>query len=60
MERYTSMADKLAAVNKDTALSTLLVDQLIERITVISPEHVSIQFSFESGFECVKEVLRNG
>ena len=59
MERYTSIADKLAAVDKDTALSTLLVDQLIERVTVNGPDDVSINFAFESGFERVMEVLGN-
>lgn len=57
--RYTSMADKLAAVDKDTALSSLLVNQLIERITVNGPDDVSIDFAFESGFERVMEVLGN-
>ena len=57
MAQYTSMADKLAAVDQDTALSSLLVDQLIERITVNGPEDVSIQFAFESEFGRVMEVL---
>ena len=59
MERHTSMADKLAAVDKDTVLSALLVDQLIERVTVNGPDDVSIKFSFEGGFERVMEVLEN-
>ena len=57
--RYTSMADKLAAVDKDTALSALLVDQLIGRVTVNGPDDVSIDFAFESSFERVMEVLGN-
>lgn len=57
--RYTSMADKLAAVDKDTALSALLVNQLIGRVTVNGPHDVSIDFAFESGFERVMEVLGN-
>ena len=57
MAQYTSMADKLAAVDQDTDLSALLVDQLIERITVNGPEDVSIHFAFESEFERVMEVL---
>ena len=57
MEHYTSIADKLAAVDKDTELSSLLVNQLIERITVNSPNDVFIDFAFESGFERVREVL---
>ncbi len=57
VEQYTSMADKLAAMDKDTALSALLVNQLIQRVTVNGPEDVSIDFSFESGFERVREVL---
>ena len=59
MKRYTSMADKLAAVDKDTALSSLLVNQLIERVMVNGPDDVSISFAFESGFERVMEVLGN-
>ena len=57
MKHYTSMADKLAAVDKDTALSSLLVNQLIKRITVNGPDDVSIDFAFESDFERVMEVL---
>ena len=57
--RYTSMADKLAAVDKNTALSALLVNQLIGKVTVNGPEDVSIDFAFESGFERVMEVLGN-
>ena len=59
MERCTSMADKLAAVDKDTTLSALLVEQLIERVTVNGPDDVSVKFSFEGGFERVMEVLGN-
>ena len=57
VERYATLADRLAAVNEDTALSALLVDQLIERVTVNGPEDISVQFTFESGFERVREVL---
>ena len=59
LDRYTCMADKLAAVDKDTVLSALLVNQLIERVTVNSLDDVSIDFAFESGFERVMEVLGN-
>lgn len=59
MEHYTSMADKLAAAGKDTTLSALLVNQLIERVTVNGPNDVSIDFSFDGGFERVMEVLGN-
>lgn len=59
MERFTGMADKLAAAGKDTTLSALLVNQLIERVTVNGPDDISIKFSFENGFERVMEVLGN-
>ena len=59
MEHFSSMADKLAAAGKDTTLSALLVDQLIERVTVNGPDDISIKFSFENGFERVREVLGN-
>ena len=54
---YISMADRLAGISKDSKLSALLVEQLIERITVNGPEDIVIQFRFESGFERVAEVL---
>ena len=57
MERFTSMADKLAAADGDTALSALLVDQLIERVTVNGPNDVSIDFAFENSFDRIREVL---
>ena len=59
VQRYTSMADKLAAAGKDESLSALLVNQLIERVTVNSQDDVSIDFSFDGGFERVMEVLGN-
>ena len=59
MERYTDIAKRLAAVSEYTALSALLVNQLIERVTVNGPDDVSIDFSFEGGFERVMEVLGN-
>lgn len=57
MERCTDMAGRLAAVSTDTALSALLVDQLIERIIVNSAEDIQVKFKFESGFERLMEVL---
>ena len=59
MERYTDMAERLAAVGTDTALSALLVNQLIERVTVNSAEDIHVKFKFESGFERLMEVLEN-
>lgn len=57
MERCTDMAGRLTAVSTDTALSALLVDQLIERIIVNSAEDIQVKFKFESGFERLMEVL---
>ena len=56
---YISMADRLAGISKDRKLSALLVEQLIERVTVNGPEDVLIQFRFESCFERVAEVLED-
>lgn len=56
---YNSLADRLAAVDNDTSLSSLLVDQLIERVTVNSPTDVTVKFRFESGFEQLMEVLED-
>lgn len=54
---YSSLADMLAGIGKDTALSSPLVGQLIERVTVNSRTDISIRFRFESGFERVEEVI---
>ena len=59
MERCTSLADKLAEVGENTSLSALLVEQIIERVTVNGPDDISIQFRFEDDFEQVMEVLDN-
>lgn len=53
------IADKLAEVDKDTALTAQLVEKLIQRVTVNGPDDVSIDFTFENGFERVREVLEN-
>ena len=57
---YISMADRLAGIGKDSKLSALLVEQLIERVTVNGPEDIAVRFRFESGFEHVSEVLADG
>ena len=57
---YFTLADRLAAVGADTSLSALMVDQLIERVTVNSKEDISVVFRFESGFDRVAEVLADG
>lgn len=54
---YPCLADRLAAVDKDTALSALLVEQIIERVTVNSSYDVTIRFRFESGFDSLMEIL---
>lgn len=56
---YSRLAEKLAEVDGDTTLTARLVDLLIERITVNSPEDISIRFRFDSGFERIAEVLAN-
>ena len=59
MERYTDIAKRLAAVSEDTALSALLVNQLIDCVTVSSAEDIHVKFKFESGFERLMEVLED-
>ena len=60
VKQYASLVDKLAAVNEDTTLSALLVEQTIERIIVHRADDVSIDFTFNNGFERVMELLGNG
>lgn len=54
---YIIMADMMAKVDTDTALTVQIVNTLIERITVSGPEDIAIDFRFESGFDELLEVL---
>jgi len=56
-EAYFNLADRLAAVSEDTALTAALVDQVIERVTVNGHDDISIQFRFESDFDRLLGVL---
>lgn len=54
---YISMADMMAKVDTDTALTAQIVNTLIECITVSGPEDIAIDFRSESGFDELMEVL---
>ena len=49
--------DMLDAAREGVALDPLLVDKLIERITISGPEEVSIQFKFRDSFDRLREVM---
>lgn len=57
MKQYVSLADRLSEVDENTTLSALLVDQLIERVTVNGSDDITIEFRFENGFAALKEVI---
>ena len=59
MKKYVSLTDRLAEVDENTELSALLVDQLIDRITVNGPDDVFIQFRFANDFASLKEMMQN-
>ncbi len=44
LKHYSTLAEQLATVDKDTTLTTSLIDQVIERVTISGPEDISIQF----------------
>ena len=54
---YATLASRLAAVSKDTALTANLVRNTIERIVVNSQTDISVKFSFRDAFEEVMEAL---
>ncbi len=56
VKNCTSLADKLAAAEKDKTLSSRLVEQVIERVTVSGPGDVAIQFRFE---DSVARIVRS-
>ncbi len=49
--------DMLDAAREGAALDPLLVDKVIERVTVSGPEEVSIQFKFRDSFDRLREVM---
>ncbi len=57
LKQYFTLAERLASVNKDTALTAALVEQVIARVTVSGSEDVSIQFRFAGEFENLMEAL---
>ncbi len=57
LKHYFTLAERLAAVDRDTVLTASLVDQVVERVTVSGPEDVSIQFRFADEFEWLLEAL---
>ena len=54
---YATLASKLAAVGKDTALTASLVQSTIEHIVINSPTDISVKFSFCDAFEDIMEAL---
>ena len=56
---YASLASKLASVGKNTALTSALVNGVIEQITVNGADDISIRFSFRDAFAEVMEVLED-
>ena len=57
--RYLSLAERLTAVEKSADLTAAFVNQVIESVTVNGPDDISVRFSFESDFDCLKEVLQD-
>ena len=60
VSQYSSLAEKLAGIHKDTALTAQFVEQLIERITVNGPKEINIRFRFENAFPGLDEVFQGG
>ena len=55
--RYLSIADRLKAVKKSADLTAAFVSQVIESVTVNSPDDISVSFSFRDDFDGLMEVL---
>lgn len=55
--RYLSLADRLKAVRKSADLTAAFVSQVIESVTVNSPDDISVSFSFRDDFDGLMEVL---
>lgn len=55
--RYLSLADRLKAVRKSADLTASFVSQVIESVTVNSPDDIAVSFSFRDDFDGLMEVL---
>lgn len=55
--RYLSLADRLKTVKKSADLTASFVSQVIESVTVNSPDDISVSFSFRDDFDGLMEVL---
>ena len=55
--RYLSLADRLKAVRKSADLTASFVSQVIESVTVNSPDDIAVSFSFRDDFDGLIEVL---
>ena len=55
--RYLSLADRLKAIKKSADLTAAFVSQVIESVTVNSPDDISVSFSFRDDFDGLMEVL---
>lgn len=60
VQEYIFLSDQFAKVNMDTELTEQMVDQMIERVIVNSPNDITVHFRFENGFDRVQEVLSDG
>lgn len=56
IEEYFALVDQLAAVKRRTKLTADLVERMIERVTVNSPEDISVQFRFSDVINGLMEV----
>ena len=54
---YFSLSNRLAECNHGDALARGCVNSLIERITVNSETDIEIRFTFDSGFDLLREAI---
>lgn len=57
--QYTSLADRLAELERNPVLTARLVEETIERVTVNSATDISIDFKFQSSFDRLMGVISN-
>ena len=57
LAHFFSLADRLAEARNDTALTSQLVNQVVDRITVNSNDDITVEFSFQHEFDHIGEVF---
>ena len=56
-EEYIELSDLIGGISGGQSITATLIDRLVEQIKVFSDKHIEVDFSFNSGFDRICEVM---